>query len=109
MEDIAIGEGDLTKRIDIKNKDEIGMLQGKFPRLPKQSPRLQNRPISWLSMPPLKQQGLEKQAKALPLLPGKSKAFQGRLPGQQMILRNKLPGYKAPLRILFRMSQRYLK
>jgi len=26
MEDIAIGEGDLTKRIDIKNKDEIGIL-----------------------------------------------------------------------------------
>lgn len=30
MEDIATGEGDLTKRINIKNKDEIGALVGWF-------------------------------------------------------------------------------
>lgn len=30
MEDIARGEGDLTKRIEIKNKDEIGTLVGWF-------------------------------------------------------------------------------
>ena len=30
MEDIASGEGDLTKRIDIKNKDEIGILADGF-------------------------------------------------------------------------------
>jgi methyl-accepting chemotaxis protein len=30
MEDIASGEGDLTKRIEIKNKDEIGILVGWF-------------------------------------------------------------------------------
>ncbi len=30
MEDIASGEGDLTKRIDIQNKDEIGILVGWF-------------------------------------------------------------------------------
>ena len=30
MEDIASGEGDLTKRIEIKNKDEIGIMVGWF-------------------------------------------------------------------------------
>ncbi|MCG8689262.1 MAG: methyl-accepting chemotaxis protein [Desulfobacterales bacterium] len=30
MEDIASGEGDLTKRIEVKNKDEIGVLVGWF-------------------------------------------------------------------------------